>query len=145
VEILKLTTPESSYDELEILTADAEALLQGLGLRYRRVALCRGDLGFSAAKTYDLEAWAPAAGRWLEVSSCTYFTDYQARRTNLRYKPAHGGKPRYVHTLNGSALALPRVQVALWESCQQADGAILIPDVLRKYLDGQERIGPGVR
>ena len=140
VELLKLTTPETSFDELEKLTADAEALLEALGLRYRRVALCRGDLGFSSAKTYDLEAWAPAAGKWLEVSSCSDFTDYQARRCNLRYKPAGGGKPQFVHTLNGSGLALPRVQVALWETYQQADGSIAIPEVLHKYLDGQERI-----
>ena len=140
VELLKLATPETSWDELEQLTADAEYLLQQLGLKYRIVNLCRGDLGFSAAKTYDLEIWAPAAGKWLEVSSCSNFTDYQARRSNLRYKPAEGGKPQFVHTLNGSGLALPRLQVVLWESYQQRDGAIEIPEVLRKYMDGQERI-----
>jgi seryl-tRNA synthetase len=142
VEILKLTTPETSYAELEKLTRDAEELLEGLGLRYRRVVLCRGDLGFHAAKTYDLEAWAPAAGKWLEVSSCSNFTDYQARRANIRYRPAAGGKPRFVHTLNGSGLALPRLQVALWETFQQPDGSVLIPEVLRRYMDGQERIVP---
>jgi seryl-tRNA synthetase len=140
VELLKLTTPETSFDELEKLTADAEALLEALGLRFRRIVLCRGDLGFSSAKTYDLEAWSPAAGKWLEVSSCSNFTEYQARRSNLRYKPAGGGKPRFVHTLNGSGLALPRIQVALWETCQQVDGSIVIPAVLRPYMGGQERI-----
>jgi seryl-tRNA synthetase len=140
VELLKLTTPESSFDELEQLTRDAECLLEELGLRYRRIVLCRGDLGFSSAKTYDLELWAPADNRWLEVSSCSNFTDYQARRSGIRYRPADGGKPRFVHTLNGSGLALPRLQVALWETYQQADGSIMIPPVLRKYMDGQAKI-----
>lgn len=140
VELLKLTTPESSYDELEMLTRDAECLLEELGLHYRRVVLCRGDLGFSSAKTYDLEVWSPAGNRWLEVSSCSNFTDYQARRSNLRYRPSDGGKPRFVHTLNGSGLALPRIQVALWETYQQADGSIMIPPVLRRYMDDQVKI-----
>lgn len=140
VEMLKLTTPETSWDEHEKMTADAEHLLQQLGLKYRVISLCRGDLGFTSAKTYDLEVWAPAAGRWLEVSSCSNFTDYQARRSNLRYKPAAGGKPQFVHTLNGSGLALPRIQVALWETYQQADGSITIPEPLRPYLGGQDRI-----
>jgi len=140
VEMLKLTTPETSWDELEALTRNAEYLLQQLGLKYRVVNLCRGDLGFSAAKTYDLEIWAPAAQRWLEVSSCSNFTDYQARRGNLRFKPKAGGKPQFVHTLNGSGLALPRLQVALWETYQLADGSVVIPEPLRKYMDGQERI-----
>lgn len=142
VELLKLTTPECSYDELEQLTRDAECLLEELGIHYRRIALCRGDLGFSSAKTYDLELWAPADKRWLEVSSCSNFTDYQSRRSGIRYRPTDGGKPRFVHTLNGSGLALPRLQVALWETYQQADGTIVIPPVLRKYMDDQSRIEP---
>lgn len=140
VEMLKLTTPETSFDELEKMTADAEYFLQQLGLKYRVLALCRGDLGFASAKTYDLEVWAPAAQRWLEVSSCSCFTDYQARRSNLRYKPTAGGKPQFVHTLNGSGLALPRIQVALWETYQQPDGSILLPEAIRSYMGGQERI-----
>jgi len=140
VEMLKLTTPETSWNELETLTNNAEYLLQQLGLKYRVINLCRGDLGFSAAKTYDLEIWAPAAQRWLEVSSCSNFTDYQARRSNLRFKPKAGGKPQFVHTLNGSGLALPRLQAALWETYQQADGSMVLSEPLRKYMDGQERI-----
>ncbi|MCZ7647316.1 MAG: serine--tRNA ligase [Planctomycetota bacterium] len=140
VEILKYTTPETSWAEHESLTADAEALLQKLRLPYRAICLCTGDLGFSAAKTYDLEVWAPATGKWLEVSSCSNFTDYQARRSNLRYKPDGGGKPQFVHTLNGSGLALPRIQATLWEHYQQADGSIVVPEVLRPYLGGQEQI-----
>ncbi|MBI3829779.1 MAG: serine--tRNA ligase [Planctomycetes bacterium] len=141
VEMLKLATPQTSWDEHEKMTADAEHLLQELGLKYRVISLCRGDLGFSAAKTYDLEVWAPAAAKWLEVSSVSNFTDYQARRSNLRYKPAAGGKPQFLHTLNGSGLALPRIQVALWETYQQADGSVAIPEVIRSYMCGQERIG----
>lgn len=140
VELLKYTSPETSWDELESLTADAENLLKQLGLKYRVATLCTGDLGFASAKTYDLEVWAPVSKKWLEVSSCSNFTDYQARRSNLRYKPAEGGKPRFVHTLNGSGLALPRIQVAIWENYQQADGSLEIPEVVRKYMDGQEKI-----
>jgi len=140
VEMLKLATPQTSYAEHETMVEDAEYLLQELGLHYRVVLLCRGDLGFSAAKCYDLEVLAPAAGKWLEVSSVSNFEDYQARRSNMRYRPADGGKPQYVHTLNGSGLALPRMVVALWECCQQPDGSIVIPPVLRKYMDGQEKI-----
>ncbi|MCY3018412.1 MAG: serine--tRNA ligase [Planctomycetota bacterium] len=140
VEMLKLTTPQSSYAEHEAMLENAEHLLKELGLHYRVVLLCRADLGFSAAKCYDLEVYAPAADKWLEVSSVSNFEDYQARRTNLRYRPADGGKPQFVHTLNGSGLALPRMVVALWECNQQKDGSILIPPPLRKYMDGQERI-----
>jgi len=142
VEMLKLVTPEKSAEELESLTNCAEKLLQALGLRYRVITLCRGDTGFSAAKTYDIEAFSPVTGKWHEVSSCSNFTDYQARRCNLRYKPADGGKPRFVHTLNGSGLPLPRIQVTIWESFQQADGSIEIPACLRPYMGGQERIVP---
>ncbi len=140
VEMLKFTTPQSSYAEHESMLENAEYLLQQLGLQYRVLLLCRGDLSFSAAKCYDLEVFAPAANRWLEVSSVSNFEDYQARRSNIRYKPSDGGKPQFVHTLNGSGLALPRIMVALWESNQQADGTINIPPVLQKYMDGQTKI-----
>jgi seryl-tRNA synthetase len=143
VEMLKVTTPQTSYDEHEKMLADAEYLLQQLGLHYRVVQLCRADLGFSAAKCYDLEVYAPAAERWLEVSSVSNFEDYQARRSNMRFRPKDGGKPQFVHTLNGSGLALPRIEVALWESNQQADGTIAIPTVLHKYLDGQATLRKG--
>jgi seryl-tRNA synthetase len=140
VEMLKLTTPQSSYAEHEAMVKDAEYLLQELGLHYRVVLLCRGDLGFSAAKCYDLEVYAPGADKWLEVSSVSNFEDYQARRSNIRYRPGDGGKVQFVHTLNGSGLALPRIMVALWETCQQPDGSIAIPPVLQKYMDGQTAI-----
>ncbi|HEY3321751.1 MAG TPA: serine--tRNA ligase [Planctomycetota bacterium] len=140
VEMLKLTTPQTSYAEHESMLENAEYLLQQLGLHYRVVLLCRGDLSFSAAKCYDLEVYAPAAGKWLEVSSVSNFEDYQARRSNMRYRPADGGKPQYVHTLNGSGLALPRIMVALWECNQQADGSIKLPAVLHRYMDGQATI-----
>jgi len=140
VEMLKLTTPQSSYAEHEAMLENAEHLLQQLGLHYRVLLLCRGDLGFSAAKCYDLEVWAPGANKWLEVSSVSNFEDFQARRSNLRYRPAEGGKLQYVHTLNGSGLALPRIMVALWESFQKTDGSVEIPAVLQKYMDGQTLI-----
>lgn len=142
VELLKFVHPDSSADELEKLTADAEALLRALGLRYRVVLLCSGDLGFASSKTYDLEVWAPGVKKWLEVSSCSNFTDFQARRLNVRFRPQGGGKPRFVHTLNGSGLALPRIQIALWETYRQADGSLSVPEVLRPYLGGVERIEP---
>ena len=134
VELVRYSTPEASSDELERLTADAERLLQRLGLAYRVVLLAAGDTGFSSAKTYDLEVWAPGVGRWLEVSSCSVFTDFQARRANIRYRPAAGEKPRYLHTLNGSGLAFPRVIAALLEVHQTADGAVVVPEPLRRYL-----------
>jgi seryl-tRNA synthetase len=140
-EMLKLTAPKTSYIEHEAMLENAEHLLKELGLQYRVLLLCRGDLSFSAAKCYDLEVYAPGAQKWLEVSSISNFEDYQARRANLRYRPAEGGKLQYVHTLNGSGLALPRILVALWESNQTSDGSITIPPVLRKYMGGQERIG----
>lgn len=139
-EMLKLTTPATSYAEHDSMLENAEHLLKELGLQYRVLLLCRGDLSFSAAKCYDLEVYAPAAQKWLEVSSVSNFEDYQARRGNLRFRPREGGKPQFVHTLNGSGLALPRIQVALWEANQQADGSIKIPPVLRKYMNGQEVI-----
>jgi seryl-tRNA synthetase len=134
VEIVRYTTPEQSPTEHENLTRHAETLLERLGLPYRRVLLAAGDTGNSSAKTWDLEAWAPGVGKWLEVSSCSTFTDYQARRANIRYRPAPGERPRFIHTLNGSGLAFPRVIAALLEHYQRADGTVEVPEVLRPYL-----------
>ncbi len=140
VEMYKLTPPETSYDELEAMIRDAEAVCRGLGIPYRLVEMCTGDLGFQAAKKYDLELWAPGVQEWLEVSSLSNCTDFQARRANVRYRPERGAKPRYVHTLNGSGLALPRTMIAVMENYQQADGSILVPEVLRPYMGGLEVI-----
>jgi seryl-tRNA synthetase len=140
VEMYKITTPEASYDELERLIADAEAVCQGLGIPYRLLEMCTGDLGFQAAKKYDLELWAPGVDEWLEVSSLSNCTDFQARRANVRYRPERGAKPCFVHTLNGSGLALPRVMIAVMENYQQADGSILVPEVLRPYMGGIDAI-----
>ena len=140
MELVKITTPEISYAEHEKLTADAEKVLQLLGLHYRTIELCTGDLGFGSAKTYDIEVWAPAQGAYLEVSSCSNFEDYQARRMNLRFKDPATGKNRFCHTLNGSGTALPRLFVALLESCQQPDGSLLLPEPLHDYLKAK-RIG----
>ena len=140
VEMYKLTTPETSYDELERLVHDAEAVCQGLAVAYRLIEMCTGDLGFQAAKKYDLEMWAPGVEEWLEVSSISNCTDFQARRANVRYRPERGEKPRYVHTLNGSGLALPRVMIAVMENYQQPDGSIRVPEVLRPYMGGVEVI-----
>ena len=134
VELVKFTRPEESYVELEKLRRDAEEILEALGLEYRVIELVTGDLSFSAAKCYDLELWAPGEGRWLEVSSCSNFEDFQARRGAIRYKPQAGGKVQLVHTLNGSGVATPRLLVALLETYQQADGSILLPDVLKPYM-----------
>jgi seryl-tRNA synthetase len=142
VELLKLVHPASSFDELEKLTADAEYLLRELGLRHRVLSLCTGDLGFASAKTYDLEVWSPGVKKWLEVSSCSNFESFQARRLNIRFKPKDGGKPEFVHTLNGSGLALPRIQIAIWETYLQPDGSLTIPSVLRPYMGGLEKIEP---
>jgi seryl-tRNA synthetase len=139
VELVKITTPEASMAELESLTANAEKVLQLLGLHYRVIELCTGDIGFGSAKTYDIEVWAPGQGTYLEVSSCSNFGDYQARRMNLRYK-GEDGKNRFPHTLNGSGTALARLFVALVETYQQADGSILIPEALRGCF-GSEKIG----
>jgi len=139
VELVKITTPETSMAELESLTANAEKVLQLLGLHYRVIELCTGDIGFGSAKTYDIEVWAPGQGTYLEVSSCSSFGDYQARRMNLRYKDENG-KNRIPHTLNGSGTALARLFVALVETYQQADGTILIPAALRGHF-GAEKIG----
>jgi seryl-tRNA synthetase len=139
VELVKITVPESSFAELETLTANAEKVLQLLGLHYRVVELCTGDIGFGSAKTYDIEVWAPGQNAYLEVSSCSNFVDFQARRMGLRFKGADG-KNQFAHTLNGSGTALPRLFVALTETYQQADGTILIPEALRGHF-GAERIG----
>lgn len=141
VEMYKLTEPETSYDELEAMVADAEAVCEELGIPYRLVQMCSGDLGFHAAKKYDLEMWAPGVEEWLEVSSLSNCADFQARRANVRYRPERGAKPRFVHTLNGSGLALPRVMIAVMENYQQVDGSILVPEVLRPYMGGIEVIG----
>jgi seryl-tRNA synthetase len=140
VEMYKLTEPERSYDELETMVRDAEAVCQGLGIPYRLVEMCTGDLGFQAAKKYDIEMWAPGVQEWLEVSSLSNCTDFQARRANIRYRSERGAKPRYVHTLNGSGLALPRTMIAVIENYQQADGSIVVPAVLRPYMGGTEAI-----
>ena len=134
VEIVRYTTPEQSAAEHERLTQHAETLLERLEIPYRRVLLAAGDTGNGSAKTWDLEAWAPGVGKWLEVSSCSTFTDYQARRANIRYRPAQGEKPRFIHTLNGSGLAFPRVIACLLEQYQQDDGSVVVPTVLRPYL-----------
>ncbi len=138
VELVRYETPERSRDALEELTGEAENILDQLGLHYRVLKLATGDLGFSAEMTYDIEVWAPGVGQWLEVSSCSMCGDFQARRANLRYRPSGGEKPRFVHTLNGSALALPRLIVALIESYQKADGTVHVPEVL------QERLGVAI-
>jgi seryl-tRNA synthetase len=138
VELVRYETPERSRDALEELTAEAENILDQLGLHYRVLKLATGDLGFSAEMTYDIEVWAPGVGQWLEVSSCSMFGDFQARRANLRYRPSGSEKPRFVHTLNGSALALPRLLVALIETYQEADGTVQVPELL------QERLGVAV-
>ena len=141
VELVRYEHPERSREVLEELTREAEVLLERLGLHYRRILKSTGDLGFSGAMTYDLEAWAPAVGQWLEVSSCTTFTDYQARRANLRFRPTQSEKPMFVHTLNASGLALPRIVAALLESYQESDGSVFLPDVLHPYV-GCERLTP---
>jgi seryl-tRNA synthetase len=139
VELVKLVRPENSYDELEGLTRDAETILQKLGLHYRVVTLSTGDLGFGSAKTYDIEVWLPSQNTFREISSCSNFEAFQARRAQIRFRRA-GGKPEYVHTLNGSGLAVGRTWLAILENYQQADGSIVIPDVLRPYMNGMEKI-----
>ncbi len=142
VELVKLVAPETSYDELEKLLSDAESVLQKLELPYRVVSLCTGDLGFSSAKTYDLEAHSAGTGNWLEVSSCSNFEDFQARRAGIRYRETATKKVRFVHTLNGSGVALARTVIALLETHQNADGSVTLPQPLRPYLGGLERITP---
>ena len=141
VELVKFTEPELSYAELEELVNDAEAVLQSLKLPYRVIELCTGDLGFVAAKTYDLEVWLPGQSAYREISSCSNFEDFQARRAQIRYRKEKKGKPMFVHTLNGSGLAVGRTLVAVLENYQQKDGSVMIPDALRSYMAGRERIG----
>jgi seryl-tRNA synthetase len=142
VELVKFAIPENSYDELESLTRDAEEVLQALGLPYRVVALSTGDLGFSSAKTYDLEVWLPSSQEYKEISSCSNFESFQARRANLRLRRGKGSKTELLHTLNGSGLAVGRTWLALLENYQQEDGTVIVPEVLRPYLDGLELITP---
>jgi seryl-tRNA synthetase len=137
VELVRFELPENSYDALEALTADAEAVLQALGLHYRVLLLCAGDMGEKGCKCYDLEVYAPGVDRWLEVSSCTNFEDYQARRSGIRFRREQGAKPEFVHILNGSGLAVPRVLAALLESCRLANGDIVLPEVLAPYVGTQ--------
>ncbi|MBN2705957.1 MAG: serine--tRNA ligase [Deltaproteobacteria bacterium] len=144
VELVKFSDPEHSYEELEKLLQNAEAVLQALNLHYRIVNLCSGDLGFSSAQTYDIEVWLPGQGVYREISSCSNFEDFQARRANIRYRPKSGGKTRFVHTLNGSGLAVGRTLVAILENYQQANGNVVIPEALRTYLGDKKEIGlPG--
>ena len=142
VELVKLVHPDQSLQALEELTGHAEEVLRRLGLHYRVLSMCTGDMGFAQYKKYDLEAWAPGMGRYLEVSSCSVFNDFQARRASLRFRPAPGQSPQYVHTLNGSGLALPRTIDAVIETYQQGDGSVVVPEALRPYMGGLEVIGP---
>jgi seryl-tRNA synthetase len=141
VEMVKFVEPETSYDELESLLGNAEDVLQKLGLHYRVLALCSGDISFAAAKCYDLELWAPGQNDWLEVSSCSNFEDFQARRAGIRYR-GEDGKVRFVHTLNGAGVALPRLVVAILENGQQADGSVVLPDAIVPYMGGISKIEP---
>jgi seryl-tRNA synthetase len=142
VELVKFTTPEQSYDELETLTRDAETVLERLGLAYRRVVLCTADLGFASAKTFDIEVWLPSQETYREISSCSNTEAFQARRAQIRYRPAGGGKPQYLHTLNGSGLAVGRTLIAILENCQQEDGSVVIPPALRPFMGGLDAIRP---
>ncbi len=141
VELVKFVLPETSQDELETLLLDAEAVLKGLGLPYRVILLCTGDLGFHSSKTYDIEAYSPGMDQWLEVSSCSNFKDFQARRAMLKFRREPHLKSEFLHTLNGSGIALPRTMAALLENCQNADGTVTVPEVLRPYMKGRTTIG----
>jgi len=140
VEMVKFVEPQHGRAELETLTGHGETLAEQLGLPYRRLMIATGDLSFVACMKYDIEVWAAGCGEWLEVSSCAWFRDFQARRANIRYRPAEREKPEYVHTLNGSGLALPRIIIAILENYQQADGSVIVPEVLRPYMGGQDVI-----
>lgn len=142
VELVKFVLPETSNEELESLTRDAERVLQLLGLPYRVMLMCTGELGFAAAKKYDIEVWLPSAGTYREISSCSNFTDFQARRAGIRYRPAPGQKAQFVHTLNGSGVAVGRTVAAILENYQQEYGSVILPEVLRPYFDGRDRITP---
>src|SRR5690606_35744496 len=142
VELVKFVKPEDSYKALESLTANAEKVLQLLGLPYRVLNMCSADLGFTAAKKYDIEVWIPSYGTYREISSCSNFEAFQARRANIRFRRDRDSKPEHVHTLNGSGLAVGRTVAAILENYQQADGTVIIPEVLRPYMRGKEVIGP---
>ncbi len=145
VELVRLVHPESSYEELEILLSHAESILQKLDLPYRVVVLCTGDLGFSASKTYDIEVWLPGQNTYREISSCSNFEDFQARRANIRFKPKNNKKSQFLHTLNGSGLAVGRTVVAILENYQQEDGSVIIPEALRPYMNGIDIIKPNFK
>jgi seryl-tRNA synthetase len=140
VELVKFSAPESSHDELESLTRNAETVLERLELPYRRVLLCTGDMGFASAKTFDLEVWLPSQRTYREISSCSNTEAFQARRASIRFRPDGGGKPQFAHTLNGSGLAVGRTLIAILENFQEADGSVTIPAALRPYMRGMERI-----
>ncbi|WP_445479770.1 serine--tRNA ligase [Lysinibacillus irui] len=142
VELVRFVKPEESYEQLELVTSHAERVLQLLGLPYRKLKMCTADLGFTAAKKYDLEVWIPAQNMYREISSCSNFEDFQARRANIRFRREPNAKPEYVHTLNGSGLAIGRTVAAILENYQQADGSVVIPEVLRPYMGGKEVIAP---
>jgi len=144
VELVSLSHPERSYDDLESLLGHAETILQKLELPYRVMTLSTGDMGFGSAKTYDIEVWLPGQSAYREISSCSNCESFQARRANIRFRPDDGGKPRFLHTINGSGLAVGRSLVAILENYQQADGSVVIPEVLRQYMGGKDRIGPAV-
>ena len=143
VEMYKIVAPSDSNAALESIVSSGEAVARGLGIPHRVISICTGDLGFVAAKKYDIELWAPGCNEWLEVSSCSNCTDFQARRTNIRYRPAPRSKPEFVHTLNGSGLALPRVLIAVLENYQQADGSVAVPEVLQPYMGTDRLVPPG--
>jgi seryl-tRNA synthetase len=145
VEVVKYSLPENSYDELESLTRDAERVLQLLGIHYRVVTLSTGDLGFSNAKTYDIEVWLPSQNTFREISSCSNYEAFQARRANIRFRRSGGAKPEFIHTLNGSGLAVGRTWIAVLENFQQADGSVVVPEVLRPYMNGLDVIKPEER
>jgi seryl-tRNA synthetase len=140
VELVSITTPETSLDEHERMTSCAEEVLKRLGLPFRTIVLCTGDMGFASQKTYDIEVWLPGQNAYREISSCSVCGDFQARRMDARYRPKDGGKPVHVHTLNGSGLAVGRTLIAVLENYQQADGTVIIPDVLRPYMGGLTKI-----
>ena len=143
VEMVKIATPDQAIEEHESLTANAEGLLQALELPYRTVILCGGDVGFTAKICYDIEVWLPGQGAYREISSCSHFGDFQSRRAKIRFRPEDGGKPKMTHTINGSGLAVGRTVVAIMENYQQADGSIIVPEVLRPYMGGLDRITAG--
>jgi seryl-tRNA synthetase len=143
VELVKYALPENSYEELESLTRNAETILQKLGLHYRVVTLATGDIGFGAAKTYDIEVWLPSQNAFREISSCSNCESFQARRAQIRFRRGGGAKPEFVHTLNGSGLAIGRTWIAILENYQQADGSVLVPEILQSYMGGMDRINRG--